>query len=52
MAWYRNNYYCEDCDISWSDEWDCCCDDECPDCHKDYSPQNSEVLEDDEDEDA
>lgn len=44
MAWYRNFYKCEDCGISWEDEWSCCCDDECPNCGVDYSPYDSDDL--------
>jgi hypothetical protein len=39
-----NSYYCEDCDKSWTDECSCACDDECPGCGKDYTPENSEEI--------
>jgi hypothetical protein len=32
MAWFRNQYVCEECEESWEDEWSCCCDDDCPHC--------------------
>ena len=32
MAWYSNHYICEDCDATWTDEWSCMCDDDCPNC--------------------
>jgi hypothetical protein len=33
MAWYRNYYICERCDSTWTDEWSCMCDDDCPHCN-------------------
>jgi hypothetical protein len=45
--WYLKNYYCPDCDIHWSDVWDCLCDDKCPSCNCSYSTASYEVLEDD-----
>lgn len=30
MAWFRNHYSCEQCNGTWSDEWSCMCDDDCP----------------------
>ena len=44
---YLNHYRCDECDVSWDDEWDCCCDDECPNCGRDFSPYESEDLNDD-----
>jgi hypothetical protein len=45
MAWYSNNYHCSDCGANWSDEWSCCCDDECPNCgSRNWSPFKSEDL--------
>lgn len=41
MAWYRNCYYCEECSSGWEDEWSCGCDDECPECGRDFSPFDS-----------
>lgn len=32
MAWYSNHYICERCDATWTDEWSCMCDDDCPHC--------------------
>ena len=29
---YINHYHCEECDVSWTDQWSCACDDECPEC--------------------
>lgn len=45
MAWYLNHYHCSDCGTKWSDEWSCCCDDECPNCgSRNWSPYESEDL--------
>jgi hypothetical protein len=32
MAWFCNQYECEECGCSWEDEWSCGCDDDCPEC--------------------
>lgn len=40
-----NHYHCEDCNIDWISEWDCACEDECPECGMDYSPQFSMPCE-------
>jgi hypothetical protein len=45
MAWYRNYYICERCDSTWTDEWSCMCDDDCPRCgDRHMSPYNSDDL--------
>jgi hypothetical protein len=45
MAWFRNHYECGDCGASWSDEWSCCCDDDCPSCgSRHWSPHASDDL--------
>lgn len=45
MAWFLNQYHCEECGADWSDEWSCCCDDECPSCgSSDWSPDESKDL--------
>lgn len=45
MAWYLNHYQCGKCGTDWSDEWSCCCDDDCPECGARYwSPYKSEDL--------
>jgi hypothetical protein len=41
-----NSYHCDDCDVSWSDEWSCARDDECPECGKPISPEESKVIGD------
>jgi len=42
---YLNHYRCPECDTEWDDEWDCMCDDECPECGlKNISPFESEDL--------
>ncbi len=32
MAWFLNQYECEECGETWEDEWSCMCDDDCPHC--------------------
>jgi hypothetical protein len=45
MAWFRNYYICERCDSTWSDEWSCMCDDDCPHCDaRHMSPFKSDDL--------
>lgn len=34
VSWFTKEHECE-CGCVWQDEWDCLCDDECPDCGKD-----------------
>jgi len=46
---YRNYYQCEECDVEWTMLWSCGCDDECPDCRKDYTPYDSVNLDEDDD---
>jgi hypothetical protein len=42
--WFLNHYHCDECNVSWSDEWDCACDDRCPQCDGAYSPEMSEDI--------
>lgn len=45
MAWFRNYYKCDECGVSWMDEWSCACDDDCPECgSRHYSPYDSDDL--------
>lgn len=44
MAWFLNSYHCKACKTSWQDEWSCACDDECPECGDDLSPEDSDDL--------
>ena len=45
MAWFLNHYDCDRCGQSWSDEWSCTCDDDCPHCGaRHMSPSESEDL--------
>jgi predicted nucleic acid-binding Zn-ribbon protein len=32
MAWFINQYECDDCGYTWEDEWSAMCDDDCPKC--------------------
>lgn len=45
MTWFCNNYDCARCGTSWTDEWSCMCDDDCPYCGvRDMSPVRSDDL--------
>lgn len=45
MAWFRNHYECARCRFSWTDEWSCTCDDDCPHCGaRHMSPVGSDDL--------
>jgi hypothetical protein len=42
---FRNHYKCPECGTEWTDEWSCCCNDECPSCGiKDIQPTHSEEI--------
>lgn len=43
---YINHYYCEKCDATWTDMWECCCDDKCPRCGIYIEPIYSEDVHD------
>lgn len=46
MALFLNHYTCERCGHDWQDEWDCACDDDCPECGaRHMSPKESEEIE-------
>jgi hypothetical protein len=44
MAWYLNHYRHDDCDVEWTDEWSCMCNDRCPECRYEIEPYDSEDL--------
>lgn len=45
VAWFCNHYTCARCNYSWTDEWSCTCDDDCPHCGaRHMSPTDSEDL--------
>ena len=45
MAWFCNYYTCARCNNSWTDEWSCMCDDDCPRCGaRHMCPTDSEDL--------
>jgi len=47
MAWFVNVYRCVRCKRTWTDEWSCTCDDDCPHCGaRHMSPMTSEDLTD------
>jgi len=43
---WLNQYECEKCDCQWEDVWDCQVDDDCPECHTNTSPYESEEVDD------
>lgn len=47
VVWFRNEYYCEECDTNWADEWSCQCNDRCPTCDQETEPQDSLEIEPD-----
>ncbi len=42
---YLNHYCCPYCHQDWYDEWDCACNDRCPDCNKEIEPYQSDLIE-------
>ncbi len=42
--WFINYYKCT-CGYQWQDEWDCTCNDRCPECNKEIEPYESEEIE-------
>jgi rRNA maturation endonuclease Nob1 len=43
---FQNKYRCTNCGTTWSDVWSATCDDECPRCGVDHTPESSvEVAE-------
>ena len=45
MPWYRKFYRCSECGEEWEDEWDCLCNDRCPQCNAEIEPHAHEVIE-------
>jgi hypothetical protein len=41
---FQNVYQCDDCGVTWDDVYSCGCDDECPECGRDYSPVGSTEI--------
>ena len=42
---FRNHYECGRCGHTWTDDWSCMCDDDCPECGaRHMSPFKSEDL--------
>lgn len=49
MPRFTNRYECPRCGYTWSDEWDCACDDDCGECGlRHISPVESEDIEEEE----
>jgi hypothetical protein len=45
VVWYINHYCCPYCLLEWQDEWDCACNDKCPNCNKEIEPYESDLIE-------
>jgi predicted RNA-binding Zn-ribbon protein involved in translation (DUF1610 family) len=43
-AKFHNFYRCPDDGTVWDDKWDCMCDDKCPTCGRELSPEDSDRL--------
>ena len=43
MPWFRKHHTCP-CGLEWWDEWDCLCNDRCPDCDTEVEPDDHEEL--------
>lgn len=41
---YVNHYHCSWCGCEWQDEWDCTCNDRCPNCDAETEPHHSDEL--------
>ena len=39
--WYSNQYACVRCGFEWQDNWDCMCNDRCPQCDIEMTPYAS-----------
>ena len=44
MAWFLKYYRHAECQTSWTDEWSCACNDECPKCGAEIEPYDWEDL--------
>ncbi len=44
MAWFRKSYWCDECEVGWTDEWSCACNDRCPECDAEIEPFEAEDL--------
>lgn len=42
MTWFLKQHHCESCDVTWTHEWNCLCDDRCPSCNT--SIEYSEII--------
>ena len=41
ILWFRNEYFCEECQLDWADDWSCECNDRCPQCDLECEPVES-----------
>lgn len=49
---FTNHYHCDRCDIEWSDQWSCACNDRCPKCDRETEPYESDEEEIEDEDDA
>ena len=43
-AKFHNFYRCSECGTEWEDEWECACNDRCPNCNAEIEPYKSENI--------
>ena len=41
---FRNHYDCPVCGTTWTDEWNCACNDRCPKCNTEIEPYDSKEI--------
>ena len=41
---FQNHYDCPVCGTTWTDEWDCACDDRCPKCNTEIEPYDATEI--------
>ena len=44
MAWFLKYYRHDECDVDWTDEWSCACNDRCPVCDAEIEPYDWDDL--------
>lgn len=43
---FKNFYLCSECGTTWQDDWECACNDRCPECNTEIEPYKSETIND------
>jgi hypothetical protein len=44
VRWFEKSYLCPECATEWTDEWSCACNDRCPNCNLESSPDSVRDL--------